>query len=114
MAQITPTQLVLRCYGYSSGKRLVAHCIDLDIAVQAENVAELKYKMEQAISSYLEAVLDTEDQKSIPMLLQRQAPLGARMKYYVISALMVIHALRRKFFTFRESLPFHMGRACSC
>jgi len=66
MAQIAPTQLVLRCYGYRSGKHLVGHCIDLDIAVQAENVAELKHKMEQAVSSYLETVLVTVIQ-SVPM-----------------------------------------------
>ena len=114
MAQVTPIQLVLRCYGYRSGKYLVGHCIDLDIAVQAENIAELKYKMEQAVSSYLETVIDTEDQSSVPSLLLRQAPISARLKYHAISMLIAFSSLRRNIFTFKEALPFHMGRTCHC
>jgi hypothetical protein len=114
MADITPIQLILRCYGYRSGKYLVGHCIDLDIAVQAENIAELRHKMELAVSSYLDTVLDTKDQSSIPKLLERQAPLSAKLKYHIISLLTAFHSLRRKVFTFNEALPFHIGRTCSC
>ena len=114
MAQTTPADLVLRCYGYKGSSFWVGHCIDLDIAVQAENIVELKSKMEQAISSYLETVLDTEDRDSIPALLKRRAPLFDHFKYHAISALMVIHSLRQKALTFNEALPFHLGRTCSC
>ncbi|MEA3348934.1 MAG: hypothetical protein U9Q39_07765 [Pseudomonadota bacterium] len=114
MSQITPIELVLRCYGYRSGKYLVGHCIDLDIAVQAENIAELKHKMEQAVTSYMETVLNTENKSSIPALLKRQAPLSAKLKYHAINLLVAFQALRLKFFTFNEALPFHIGRNCSC
>ncbi len=114
MAQISPNQLILRCYGYNNGKYWLGHCIDLDIAVQAANTTEMKNKMEEAIASFLEVVIDTDDKNSIPALLQRKAPLSAILKFHLISALMTVHSLRRKLLTFNEALPFQIGPICPC
>lgn len=114
MTQVTPADLVLKCYGYRTGNIWVGHCIDLDIAVQAGNIVELKHKMEAALSSYVDSVLDTDDKESIPRLLSRKAPLLAQLKYQAIRLVVAAHYLRKYVLTFQEALPFHMGRACSC
>ena len=85
---ILPRNLILRCYAHRTEKgNLVGVCIDLDICVEASTEAELKRKMSDAISSYLESVLDTEDPASVPDLLVRRAPLRDLAIYYLIKIL---------------------------
>lgn len=108
-----PGQLILRSYGYYNGKKWMGLCIDFDIAVQARTEAELKKKMQDAIKSYIETVLNTDNEESIAELLNRKAPALYIIKFHLISALMAFRYLRRKFFAFDEVLPFYLASSCS-
>lgn len=112
MAEITPTQLVLKCYGYRTGEnKWVGVCLNFNLAVEAESSDTLIQKMGEVISSYIEAVLDTEDKASIPELLSRHAPISDWLKYYFISGLFFATRLKR-YFTFKEAIPFHLAHSC--
>lgn len=112
MAAIRPGRFVLRCYGQRTEKgNLVGVCLDLDIAVEAQSIDELKKKMNQAVTSYLDSVLDTDDRESIPILLTRRAPLKDWVIYYYIK----LRDYIRRFpgnFTFNEMIPFHLAHGC--
>ena len=81
-AAVPVARLVFRCYIRRAGRqegRWVAHCIDLDLWASGPSAAAARSSLEDAIPSYVEAVLDTEDTDSIPQLLRRRAPW-----YYVL------------------------------
>ena len=109
MANIRPDNLILRCYGYRSRKgSYTGVCIDLNIAVQANSPEELKRKMSDALTSYLDAVLDTDNKESIPYLIRRRAPLRDWLYYYFIKAVVFIREFPGNF-TFQEYIPFHLA-----
>ena len=113
MPNFKPDNLVLRCYGYRSGDDgfYVGVCIDLNIAVQADSVKELKRKMAEAIETYVNAVLDTEDKESIPALLSRCAPIRDRLVYHLIGFSIFVAKFRHRF-VFEEFIPFHLAHNC--
>ena len=112
MVAISPDRLVLRCYGHKTEKgNLVGVCLDLDIAVEAESIEELKKKMSQAVASYIEAVLDTNDRSSIPALFTRRAPFKDLIIYYYIKFRHYIRQFPGNF-TFNEIIPFHLAHSC--
>lgn len=109
MAAFKPEKLILRCYGYQFGKKpFIGVCIDLNLAVQADSEIELKIKMKDAIISYLETVLDTDDKQSIPSLLFRRAPIQDFIIYYALKLLFKIRQIPTKFI-FKEYIPFHLA-----
>jgi hypothetical protein len=113
MANISLNRFVLRCYGYKlKHAPYVGVCVDLNIAVQADSPDELKKKMGDAISSYLEVVLDTNDKESIPTLLQRKAPIRDWVIYYLIKCIVLIRQIPTNF-TFKEYIPFHLAHNCN-
>lgn len=69
----------LRCYAYGRGNTWQAICVDLDIAVHATSVEEVKDALRMSVESYLSAVADTpaEDQHR---LLNRSCPWYVRAK----------------------------------
>ncbi len=98
----------LRCYGYRMKNGIwYGLCIDLDIAVEAKSSEHLKNRMNMAIESYIKTVIDTNDKKSIPALLNRRAPLKNRFTYYYISLASFIIKLKFKpsNFIFRSVFP---------
>lgn len=112
MAGIRPENLVLRCYGYKIGDNpFVGVCVDLNIAVQASSEIELKKKMNGAIKSYIETALDTEDKSSIPLLIERRAPIRDWVIYYLVKALVKIRQIPTNF-TFKEYIPFQLANNC--
>jgi len=112
MAALRPENLILRCYGYKrEHNQFVGVCVDLNIAVQASSPDELKKKMNSAIISYFQAVLDTDNQQSIPLLLTRKAPLRDWVIYYLIKAIVFIRQIPTNF-TFQEYIPFHLAHNC--
>ena len=113
MANIRPGKLVLRCYAHRVGEDAphTGVCVDLNIAVQADTAEELKSKMNDAIASYIDVVLDSDDKASIPRLLSRRAPMRDWLIYYLIKTIFLI----RKFpgnFIFQEAIPFHLPHHC--
>ena len=112
MAELKPEKLILRCYGYKLGNNpFVGVCIDLNIAVQAESQIELKKKMNDAIKSYIEAVLDTDDKESIPSLIFRRSPLQDWLIYYLIKIIVYIKQFPSNFI-FKEYIPFYLAHNC--
>jgi hypothetical protein len=112
MAAIRPQRFVVRCYGRKTEKgNLVGVCLDLNIAVEAQSIEELKKKMNQAIGSYIETVLDTDNRESIPALLSRRAPLKDWLTYYCIKMKHYIRQFPGNF-TFKEIIPIHLTHSC--
>ena len=109
---MAPRDLVLRCYGYKNrSKRWYGVCLDLNLAVEADSVEELKRKMREVINCYLDSVIDTEDKGSIGELLTRKAPLLDWAKYYLIGAIIVMRDFPGNL-TFKETIPFHLSYNC--
>jgi len=107
-----PVDLVLRCYGYRDrAGKWYGVCLDLNLAAQADSQQELVDKLNLIIRSYVESVLDTEDQESIPALLRRRAPLSDWVRYYLYKALVFIRRFPDNF-TFQEHIPFHLAHSC--
>ncbi len=112
MVNIRPGNFVLRCYGYKFGDNpFVGVCVDLNIAVQAESRSELEKKMNDAIRSYFETVLETEDKSSIASLIFRRAPLRDWVIYYVVKMIVNIKQIPTNFI-FKEYIPFHLAHNC--
>lgn len=112
MANISPDRLVLRCYGHKiKGGKWFGLCLNFNIAIEADTRKQLKLKMNQALISYIETVLDTDDSASIPELLTRRAPLKDWLLYYKIKLIVFISNFPDNF-TFKEALPFHLAHGC--
>jgi hypothetical protein len=112
MANVSPDNLVLRCYGYRLGKRpYVGICLDLNLAVEAESPEMLRKKMSEVIESYMETILDTEDKASISYLVSRKAPARDWVVYYIIKLLLLIRQFPNNF-VFQEHLPFQLSHGC--
>jgi hypothetical protein len=112
MSNIRPIKLVLRCYGYKSKKgNWFGVCLDFNLALEAESRELLEQKIHEAIESYIDIVLDTDDKKSIPQLISRRAPAYDWVIYYLIK----IENFIRQFpdnFIFKEFIPFHLAHNC--
>jgi hypothetical protein len=112
MATLKPEKLILRCYGYKFGDNpFTGVCVDLNIAVQAESRVELEKKMNNAIKSYIETVLDTEDKSSIASLIFRRAPIRDQIIYYILKIIVKIKQIPTNFI-FKEYIPFHLAHNC--
>ena len=112
MAQISPSNLILRCYAHGiHGGRWYGVCLDLNLAAEADSFNELKQKLYEMISSYFSCVLDTNDKDSIPSLLSRKAPLMDWIKYYLICLRVSIKKLPN-IIAFKELIPFHLSNSC--
>ena len=66
---------VLRCYAESSDSGWEAICVDLDLAAQGSSFEEARDALYEAISVYLETVMELPDEKDRVRLLNRRAPL---------------------------------------
>lgn len=70
----------LICYAQGRPGKWEAICVDLDIAVQGESVAEVQAALHAAISSYIEDAMK-EPPEVARKLLSRRAPFWVRMRY---------------------------------
>jgi predicted RNase H-like HicB family nuclease len=79
----------LHCYAEGRNGDWEAICLDLDIAVQGRSFEDVFSSLQQAISLYLETLIDLppEERQS---LLHRPAPFAVRLKF-------LTHALRGLF-----------------
>lgn len=112
MASLSPSALVLRCYGHPTKEgRWYGVCLEFNLAAEAESPEVLKHKLKDIIVSYLDSVLDTEDRGSVPELLSRRAPMRDWITYYIIKLLIGIKQFPRNII-FKESIPFHLSKSC--
>lgn len=107
-----PHHFVLRCYGYKDGRgKWYGVCLELNLAAESDSSIALRNKLREMISSYIDTVLDTKDQASIPNLLRRRAPL----KDWICYGLIYIHNYIRDIpdrITFDEIIPFKLAHNC--
>lgn len=110
---IPPEKLILRCYACKNGdKKWHAMCLDINLAIEADSLQEIREKMNNVIISYIDTVLDTQDKDSIPALLFRPAPLRDWLFYYYLKSLyFIIKELPQKIL-FKEFIPFHLAHNC--
>jgi hypothetical protein len=109
MKNLTPENLVLRCYGHKqTDGTWYGVCLNLNIAIEANSTDELKQKMADAIVSYIETVYDTEDRASIAELLCRKAPFSDWFVYGVMRIMFFVKQLSDNI-TFKETIPIHLA-----
>lgn len=95
MRTLKPKEFVLRCYGSKDSRgKWYGNCIDLNIAAEADTVPELRQKLGQMITSYIETVFDTDDADSIPDLFHRRSPFLDIMRYHLFTMLRYAHHLK--------------------
>jgi hypothetical protein len=112
MANISPNKFVLRCYGHKTEKgNWFGVCLNFNLAIEADSREELKLKMREVVTSYVDTILDTNDKGSMANLFTRKAPLKDWAIYYLIGFENFIKSLPEKF-TFKELVPFHLASNC--
>ena len=98
----------LRCYAYGRGNNWQAICVDLDIAVHATSLEEVKCALREGVELYLSAVADTptEDQHQ---LLNRSCPWYVRAKLACLAWLprSTLGATRPEGFLVSSGRPVH-------
>lgn len=92
--------LVLRCYAHPENDYILGVCIDLNIAVRASSVQEVKKKMTEAITLHFKS-LNAENFRD---LCVRPAPFKFWADYYRIFLLVNIHTFRKKSAIFFEQI----------
>ena len=100
-----PKELFLRCMADRSGNQYQAFCLDLDLAVQADSMAEAKLKLEAQISEYVYDALAGEDQAHAEQLLTRRAPPALWVRYYWYKILINVWHVRDGVLSFKERMP---------
>lgn len=77
-------QLLLRCYAEREANgQWFAICLDLNIAAQADSHQEVKEKLHAQILRYVREAL-TVDAQYAEGLLERRAPIGFFLRYYMM------------------------------
>ena len=74
----------LRCYIKPEGDYLVASCIDLDLAIKADDMDSTKKQLADAIQSYLNSL----DKNNFTDLFPRLSPLSVRLEYHAICTIL--------------------------
>jgi len=85
MLRTYPT--ILRCYARPEGDHYIGQCLELDLAVQADSLSEVRRKMEECLQSYLESL----DAENVRDLFPRPAPLPVWLDYYRVYLLVTVH-----------------------
>ena len=102
MAKTYPT--VLRCYARPEGDHYIGQCLELDLAVQGNSLAEVRRKMETCLQSYLESL----DSQNVHDLFPRPAPLHVWVDYarvyLLVTCQRALHHLGTNVAVFREQI----------
>lgn len=115
MDRVPAHALTFRCYlrpdPHHPGS-FVAHCIDLDLWATGKSPADAQRSLGDAIEGYLETVLDTEDQGSIPRLLRRKSPIRYRLFWRLAFAMerLTRRPPNSRPHPYEYTQPFHLGR----
>lgn len=111
---IKPEDMILRCMAHRTARGTwVAKCIDFDLATEEASLEEAKQDLLSMMTSYIDAVYDTEDQESIPALLLRKGPWYDRLIFNILS--LINHRPNnhhRDRVMFQQAIPMHLGAVC--
>ena len=97
---IHATNLVLRCLALKRGSYWVAMCIDLDLVVQADTMAQARKLLKGQIASYV-ADATGVDSDHARALLGRKAPMRYILMYHYAK---LVHNAR-KALSFDTAMP---------
>ena len=89
---LPPKKLLLRCLALEKRKYWVAMCIDLDLSVQADTLAQARKLLNAQISSYMADAVSV-DSDHAEYLLSRRSPLRYFVMYYMAR---LIHATKHR------------------
>jgi hypothetical protein len=104
--ELSPMDLVLRCYAKKEQGKWQAFCLDLCLVSQADTFEDAKKKLEEMIVSYVYDAVVGEDKEHVAYLLGRKAPLVYRLKYYAYILLHRLGALQNNVRrAFQEAIP---------
>ncbi len=102
---MNPKQLIIKCYAKQQEGVWVAICLDFTLAVQGESLEEVKRKLEEQISFYVEEAFQDKEYGS--QLLSRRAPISSWIEYYFIRLTNVI--CHKASVIFDEMLPLRLA-----
>jgi len=97
---IHATRLVVRCLALKRGSYWVAMCVDLDLAVQADTMAQARKLLKGQISSYVADATGVDSDHALA-LLGRKAPIRYVLLYYYAK---LVHNAR-KALSFDAAMP---------
>ena len=80
---------ILRCYARPEGAHYIGQCLELDLAVQADSLPDVRRKLEACLQSYLESL----DRQNVRELFPRPAPLPVYLDYYRVCLIALLHRL---------------------
>ena len=78
---------MLQCYVRPEGRHYIGQCLELDLAVQADSILEVRRKMEECLQSYLESL----DPQNVRDLFPRPAPFHVWLDYQRVCLLVALH-----------------------
>ena len=87
MTKYYPT--LLRCYARPEGDHYIGQCLELDLAVQADSIHEIRQKMDECLKSYF----DSLDSQNVQDLFPRPAPFPVWLDYYRVCLLLALHQI---------------------
>lgn len=73
-------EAVLVCVAHGHGQDWEAFCLDFDLAVQGHSLADVRDRLEDAITDYVQAAM-AEAEPARSQLLNRRAPFLLRLQW---------------------------------
>ncbi len=73
-------EAVLVCVAHGHGQDWEAFCLDFDLAVQGQSLADVRDRLEDAIDDYVQAAM-AETDPARTQLLSRRAPFLLRLRW---------------------------------
>jgi hypothetical protein len=80
----------VRCFAEKRGQQWQAFCIELNLAVQGDNLKEVTDKLHAMIRSYVQLAMEQNDPGHQRDMLFRPAPLSIQLRYWYVRAIVSI------------------------
>lgn len=104
--RLVPSDMVVRCIAMRRNGYWVAMCVDLDLAVQADTIAQARRLLREQICSYVDDALSV-DAEHASVLLKRRAPWRYVAMYYASKWL----HLAKRWLSFEAAMPVKLAKA---
>lgn len=90
-------KVVLRCYAVKEREHYYGECIDLDIAVSRDSLAEAVDALNEAIEGHIQGIVERGWDGT---LIPRPSPLRNRLRYHLLFALAALQSWRAQSYSF--------------
>jgi len=85
----------VRCYAERIGPQWQAFCVDLNLAVQADTLPEVKAKLGAMMHSYIKLAKEQNDPQHQRDMLYRAAPLSIQLRYWYVRGRIFLDSIRK-------------------